>query len=69
MRMILFADLPDEISLHIDEFVKGQLQAEWRDKFTRDVISFIKSPKYHLLIMKKILKVTFICTRRTYSLS
>ena len=54
--MILFADLPDEISVYIDEFVKGQLQAEWRYKFTRDVISFIKSPKYHPLIMKKILK-------------
>ena len=49
--MILFADLPDEISVYIDEFVKVQeiidkvKRNEWRKKFNM-VIAWIKLPYY-----------------------
>ena len=50
--MILFSDLPDEISVYIDEFIQYQ---RCRNKFTHDVISWIKNPKYQPRIHNKIL--------------
>ena len=40
--MILFADLPDELSFLINEYAQGQL---WRDKFN-EVIKWIQKPTY-----------------------
>ena len=50
--MILFVDLPDEISAYIDEFIQYQRS---RNKFKHYVISWIKKPKYKNSIVKQIL--------------
>lgn len=41
--MILFKDLPDIMSAQIDEFIQYN---RWKARFTHDVVSFFKRPRY-----------------------
>ena len=50
--MILFVDLPDEISAYIDEFIQYQRS---RNKFKHYVIPWIEKPKYKNSIVRQIL--------------
>ena len=52
--MILFSDLPDHMSAQIDEFIQYNW---WKIRFSQDVISWIKKPKYGVEISIKSLKL------------